>query len=272
MIKYLKYILKDINAWISFKLLYLMEKIFKFPIVLINRYLKLNIKLPYVFSKDFIIDNSDWKWLIQAKSWNDYVISVPNEYFLRESFLTVNNWIFLDIWSHIWKWAITICNKRNNIKSYCFEPNPVTFKYLKESVELNWLHDQINCYNLWVWKEDWVLNFEINTQSAMSKFVVNNLKKSKNIIKVNVVEIDNFIIKENIEKKEIKLIKIDTEWFEFKVLEWMKNLLKLSSDDLKIICEILPNQNDKNKIINYLKSFWFNFKIIWKQDYYFFKD
>jgi len=270
--KYILYIYKDIKAWILFKLIYLIEKIIKFPIIIINRKLNTNFKLPYLFYKDFIIENSDWKWLIQAKTWNDYIISIPNEYYLRDIFFNINNWIFLDIWSHIWKWTIAISNKNNKVKSYCFEPNPITYKYLKDSIMLNMLNNKVNCYNLWVWDKNWVLNFEINTQSAMSKFVESNLLNSNNIIKVNVIKIDDFIIKEKIDYKEIKLIKIDTEWFEFKVLKGMNLLLENSSKKLNIICEILSNQKNKTEIIKYLESFWFNYKLIWRQDYVFYKS
>ena len=55
--------------------------------------------------------------------------------------------IFLDIGSHIGKWSILLANKKD-IKSYCFEPNPESYKYLVENIKLNNLTNKVistNC-------------------------------------------------------------------------------------------------------------------------------
>ena len=269
MLQFIQYIFLDLKNPFHFKLVYFFEKIIKYPVVIINRYFKMNFPLPYLLKKDFVIHNSDGKWLIKARSWDDYSIAVPNEQDLREYFFELESWIFLDIWSHIWKWPITLSGKNTHITSYCFEPNPTTFTYLTESVKLNKLEDRMFCYNVWIGNESWVLNFEAHSQSAFSKFIEAPIEWS---LKVEVIQIDDFIRNENVPFDQIKLIKIDTEWFEFKVIEWMKNLLQNSSENLKIICEILPVQKDKDAIIEYLSSFWFQYKILeTKQDYYFYK-
>jgi len=75
------------------------------------------------------------------------MISVPNESNFRKYFFEIQEGkIFLDIGSHIGKWSILLANKKN-IKAYCFEPNPETYRYLVESVKLNNLVNKVTCLN-----------------------------------------------------------------------------------------------------------------------------
>ncbi|EKE26016.1 MAG: FkbM family methyltransferase [uncultured bacterium (gcode 4)] len=273
MIKFIYYIFFDIKASFFFKVKYFLEKIIKYPIIIINKIFKLNIKLPYLFKKDFIIENWDWKFVVKAKSWNDYMISTANEYNFREYFLKINEWkIFLDIGSHIWKWSVMLVNKKN-ITSYCFEPNPETFKYLKENIDLNNLSNKVFPFNYWISNIEWKMNFHMHPQSAMSWLIsVSDLDKfeKNNVVNVKIIDIDTFICANNLQINNIDLVKIDVEGFEENVIDWMKKLLMNCSDNLKIICEI--TSSDKNKIIEKICSYWFNYKPIWEQDFYFFKN
>ncbi len=273
MIKFIIYILFDINNSLFFKFKYLLEKILKYPYVILNKVFKLNLIFPYIIKKDFIIYNSDWKWLIQAKTWNDYMISIPNEYSFRKYFLKMNEWkIFLDIWAHIWKWSILLSNKKN-IKTYSFEPNPITYKYLNKNIVLNHLSDKIQPLNYWIAEKEWSMKFHMHSLSAMSWLVnESDIHKYNNneIIDVQITSIDTFIKNNSLNVWDIDLIKIDVEWYEENVISWMHNLLSNSSDHLKIICEITVF--DKVKIINKILSYWFKYKPLWEQDFYFFKE
>lgn len=272
MFKFIRYIFTDIKSSFGFKLVYFFEKIIKFPVILINKLLKINLNLPYLIRKDFIISNSDGKWLIKAKSGNDYVISIPNEYEFRKYFLKIREWkIFLDIGSHIWKWSIMLAKKKN-ITSYCFEPNPITYKYLSESIKLNNLNSKIFPYNYGVADKVWEMNFHLHPESAMSGLVSDSeIHKyhKKDIVNVKIIDIDNFIKNNNLPVRDIDLIKIDVEWFEENVVNGMKNLLTNCSNNLKIICEI--TSEDKERIIKKFCSYWFKFHTIGEQDFYFSK-
>lgn len=267
MLKYLKYVIFDLKNSILFKIVYIIEKFIKIPFLILNQKFKFNFKIPYLFKKDFIIENSDWKFLIKAYSWNDYIISSYNEFELRDYFLWFNDWIFLDIWAHIWKRPISICNKNKKIFVYSFEPNPDSFEYLNKNIKLNNLQDNIKSYNFWIWNKNWELYFKKYEESAYSHFVyISESSILQNIIKVEVCKIDDFIEKNHINIKKINLIKIDTEWFELNVIEWMDNLLKNSNKNMKIICEITKN---KDLVFNKFKIYWFNCSIQIKDDYIF---
>lgn len=271
MFRYISYIFFDIQcSSLGFKLKYFFEKIIKFPIVLVNRYFSMSIEVPYLFKEDFIINNSDWKFLIKAKSGNDYAISTHQEYKLRPFFLDISDGYFIDIGSHVWKWSIVLWNKIKDIKILAFEPNPETFYYLNKNIELNWLSNTISAFNLWVWDENSILSFEKNIESSMSKFVET---KTEETIDIEVVKMDDFLNEMKIAISEIKLIKIDTEGFEFKVLQWMEGLLKDTNFKSKIICEILPEQEDKDLIIDFLAKYNFGYKVLpTKTDYLFSKN
>ncbi len=273
MFQFIKYIFTDIDASISWKIIYLLEKIIKYPIVLSNRFLKTNLKYPYIFNKDYVINNSDGKFLIQAKSWNDYIISTYQETDFRSFFLNIQEWkIFLDIGSHIGKWSILLGNKKN-IDAYCFEPNPTTYKYLQGNIQLNHLENKITSLNYWVAEKSGEMEFYIHPQSAMSSLVKHRedrSTRSEDTIHVKIIDIDTFIKENNINIQDIDLIKIDVEGYESNVIDGMKNLLKNCSKDLKIICEI--TSQEKETIKNKICSYWFEVQSIWNQDFYFYKE
>ena len=272
MFQFIHYIFTDIHASIAWKILYLLEKIIKYPIVLSNRFLKTNLKYPYIIQKDYMIHNSDGKFLIQAKSGNDYIISTYQETDFRSFFLNIQEWkIFLDIGSHIGKWSILLANKKN-IRAYCFEPNPNTYKYLQENIILNQLEGKITALNYWVAEQKWEMEFYIHPQSAMSSLIENRedrSTKSEDTIRVKIIDIDTFIQENNINIQDIDLIKIDVEWYESNVIDGMKDLLENCSKDLKIICEI--TSDEKESIKNTIRSYWFKVQSIGNQDFYFYK-
>lgn len=270
-LKFIKYIFIDLKATFKFKIVYFLEKIIKTPFLLYNSFFKKKITIPYILKKDYIIINSDWIRNIKWKSWNDYIISTPNEYWMRKYFFGLERWVFLDIWAHIGKRSIAMCNKNINIKAYAFEPNTETFNYLKKNVSLNNLDEKIQCFNIWISNKIWILNLDTNCNSAMCK-LTNKKDIRNNFIKVNVASIDEIIEKNNISIKDIKLIKIDTEWHEYMVIKWMNNLLLNCAKDLKIICEVLNDNEKLQKITSLMSGFWFIYKTLpSKNDFLFYK-
>jgi len=262
-IEQVKYILFEIKNPISFRIKYLLEKVIKMPVLIIRNKFQFNINIPYLFNNDYIIENCNWKWLNKAKTDYDYTI---NPYIEKELELYFkSNWIFLDIWAHIWKWSIFVA--RWCKKVYSFEPNPITYSYLKRNIELNNLNNKILSLNNGIWNKKSELSFLIDeNETSKSKFTKDWW------IKIEVLSIDDFIKEQNININEIDLIKIDTEWFEFNVFKWMSNFLK-KTNNVNIICEILDNQIDKNEIFNFLESFWFKYKKLeTPADYLFYKE
>lgn len=73
------------------------------------------------------------------------------------------------------------------------------------------------------------------------------------IINIPVISIDTLIEQQNMKVEAIQLIKIDTEGHEMKVFKGMKNFLQISHK-VKIICEILEGQRDRDAIFSFMKK------------------
>ena len=117
-------------------------------------------------------------------------------------------------------------------------------------------------------KED-KLHFEMCHLSAMSRFVA---MWDANALMVNVTTLDNFIVDHKITLQWPLFIKIDTEGFEYKVLQGMKYTLA-SYKDIRIIMEIWHGSDTANQVFAFLDSLWFSAKKLWTHhDFLFYKS
>lgn len=260
--KSLKYYFFDIKWSITFKIIYFFEKILQYFWTVLKYKFSINIKYPFLFKKDYIVENKVWKFFIKSNSDYDYPIQpyVEDNHY---KYWKMNDWdIFVDIWAHVWIYAIKLLNynKWKNIKVYCFEPNPETYTYLCKNIELNNFQETIFPINKWVYSSNWTIWFTNykSKDAAVSKIIVDENIKDK--IVVDIVKFDDYINKNNIESSKIWLIKIDVEWFEYDVINWMDNYLS-NSNNVKIICEIL-DVDKINKVKNYIDSKWLLIKHI----------
>jgi len=118
--------------------------------------------------------------------------------------------VFIDVGSNIGTWAIFAAQATGNIgEVLCFEPHPITFKYLKENITINNFAN-INAYNVGCSDTDGDLYFTSNLDD-MNHIIA----EKENAIIVPVKKLDYYT--ENYSK--IKLIKIDVEGFELSVLK-----------------------------------------------------
>lgn len=136
-------------------------------------------------------------------------------------------------------------------KVLAFEAHPKNFEILK-----------FNCQN---YKNIRLYNFGISSNNGylyFSKNKTNNYGgrelKKKGSIKSKIIQLDKFIHK--IPKETF--IKIDIEGHEYNALRGMKNIL-LTKDPILMIELAFKNQNQRNKIINYLEN------IGYKNSYFF---
>lgn len=114
---------------------------------------------------------------------------------------------------------------------YAFEPELNNFKLLKQNVNENKFHN-IEIIQKVVSEKKGKIKFVIE-DTSVSHYVVSDLNqpdKKNNIIELDSVTLDNYIT------KPIKLIKIDVEGHEIKVLNGMKSLIK-QNKDLSLIIE-----------------------------------
>lgn len=146
--------------------------------------------------------------------------------------------LVIDIGAHKGEYISNITKNFDIYKAYCFEPNPKVFQILKNNISSNSKIDLINygvsnssgevIFNENIESSSSSLN-ELNTNSNYykKKYLLLNFFNSKNVInkiKVYVITLDEFITKNKINK--IDLLKIDTEGYEFQVLQGLKDKLK----------------------------------------------
>jgi len=133
----------------------------------------------------------------------------------------------------------------NNGRVFSFEPSKETFQRLKKNIELNRTKNVkiVNCglgdsidQELMLRQdlgyddaERYIVPFEHNINPELS-----NVKDLSISEKVKIDTLDNFCVKNNIE--QINLLKIDTEGFEFYILNGAKCILE-KSENLVILME-----------------------------------
>lgn len=120
-----------------------------------------------------------------------------------------------------------------------------------------------------MWDKEDYLDFEYIPLHDWSSRVFQKWFKQyrhSKMIKVPIKKMDdlNLWIKNN----NIRLIMIDVEWFEYNVLKGMSDMLD-ALYDVDIIVEILPENKDKDNVIEYMKNKWYNVKQIDDIDYLF---
>lgn len=249
-LSYLKFILK--YSKMLFILFFIQKIINLFIFILIKSRIKSNYQNSFnIIDFDYIIKNEIWYFHIRNNTDDEYIVSSLFESDL-DNYFKLDNWIFLDIWTHIWKYSIKIAKQNNNNFVYSFEANKSTYKSLLINIIKNDLSN-IKAINKWISDKKWTISFlESKKDTWISRIVSTNKNDIKwDITTIETISIDEFILENSIDLNFIKLIKIDVEWHELNVLNWMKNLL-LENKILKIICEITNNEKE---ILEYMGGY-----------------
>ena len=169
----------------------------------------------------------------------DFSLKLPVDYFRlfpknyeHENFQFINTNLklgqtVLDIGAHIGLTAILFGQKVGNKgRVFSFEPTPISFKTLKETIRINNLEKVITAVNSPVTDKSGQVNFYISDTAVD---VANSLvawEKGKELhgITLNATSVDDFIQQQKIEK--VDFMKIDAEGVEYKVLNGAKETLK----------------------------------------------
>ena len=178
---------------------------------------------------------------------------------LKENFKEKKTISVIDIGSHKGEFISSI-NKNFIInKAYCFEPNPNIFQILQKKYLYN---KKFQLFNFGASNKEDNIFFNENIESSSSsinelntdskyykkKFFILNFFRSKkevvNKIKIKVIRLYDFLIKNKIDK--IDLLKIDTEGHEYQVLKGLK-------DKFNIINSILLEHHFDDMIIKNYK-------------------
>ena len=111
---------------------------------------------------------------------------------------------------------------------YSFEPNPIVFSILEKNIKENNLIN-IQIENKAVSNRDGKVQFIIDSSITSSKIS----EKGENTIDMDCVTLDNYFLKKDI---QIDFVKIDTEGFDWTVIQGMKNIIKINPK-IKILIE-----------------------------------
>jgi FkbM family methyltransferase len=127
---------------------------------------------------------------------------------------------------------LPIINER--IKTYAFEPNPLTHSILKENINLNNMNDFIKSFNMGLWSEKKNMDLKIPkdlTDSGLAtfgetptRFIYDNKNGEYITANVECDTIDNIV--EDLKLKTVTAIKIDTEGSELKILMGAEKTIK----------------------------------------------
>jgi len=120
------------------------------------------------------------------------------------------------------------------IKTYSFEPNPLTFEILEKNIKLNNLNENMFSFNLGVWSENKFLDLKVPldlTDSGLStfgetpsKFIYDNKDGEYKTVKVECITIDDFVKNQNL--SYVSAIKIDTEGSELEIIKGGEKTLR----------------------------------------------
>jgi len=189
----------------------------------------------------------------------EYEIFKKGEYDFAKNKIQDAECIF-DIWWHIGLFSKRCRIQNSNAKIHYFEPIGELFKKAKYTL---WNDKNIILNNYGIASEsgEWtiLLNEEKTMQSSKYSSFLNQKWKE---IKSKFITLNNYLIKNNIDK--IDVIKMDIEWMEFEVLpsRWDFEWEKINS----FIAEIhLLNNNmklERNQIFLKIKNIFWNIKII----------
>jgi len=135
--------------------------------------------------------------------------------------------IFFDIGANIGFHSLNAMTVlKNSGAIYAFEPTPSTYNRLLENIQLNNGEKLIHAFNLGLSdkNEKLMLNTSSNGHDAWNSFAKLEHVNMDNEVLVNVIRLDEFISKQQIEIDKISLIKIDVEGWELMVLDGMETL------------------------------------------------
>ncbi len=124
--------------------------------------------------------------------------------------------LFIDVGANIGSYSILAATKGARV--IAIEPVPSTFKVLKQNVLLNELDDQIEVMNIGLGSKE--ENLKFSTEQGTTNHVLNKEENTKQSVKILVRSLDDVL-----DGRIPKIIKIDVEGFETKVIEGARKTL-----------------------------------------------
>lgn len=182
--------------------------------------------------------------------------------------------IFLDIGANIGIISVPIAMKGYPVLA--IEPVPDNLVYLQKNILLNNVQDKVKVFSFLALDTEGTDTIYAPEEGDCAT-MVNDLKNFNNI-KNHTIEthrIDDWLIREKIDTKKIKLIKIDVQGSELSVIRGLKGLLE-APYEMHLILEIHPQSmlcynHNPDDIFKEMRSYEFSSLTIGKDNYLFTK-
>ena len=143
-------------------------------------------------------------------------------------------------------------------KVYAFEPQPLIFNCLTQTISDNSNLHNIIPYNIALYNNDGTIEMGTNNDGDCSSLEFRKKKFNNNFF-INTKKLDNY----NLEK--IDFIKLDAEGSEFKILEGAIETIK--RDRPKIVIEVWPTKTRLDKLQSFCELLDYNITKINKENY-----
>lgn len=143
--------------------------------------------------------------------------------------------LVLDVGASI-GWFSLVLSTGARPRTYAFEPSPQTYRLLAENIALN---DRRNVtpVNMAVDESSGKKTFFLYKDSNQGRHSLIKAPKHVSSVEVDAVALDDFMARNGLEGKPIKLVKIDTEGNELKILKGAKKTLPFVAN---ILSEFTP--------------------------------
>lgn len=153
------------------------------------------------------------------------------------------NEIILDIGANIGWYSLLFAKKFPKNKIFAFEPEPKNYDFLLENIQLNKLENIVPIKKAISDNEATINLYKFNETNLgrHSALPIN----TNEIITVDATTIDNFVISNQIDPANIKLLKIDIEGYE---LQALKGATQTLNSIPYIMCEYSPEYMKKGGI------------------------
>lgn len=162
--------------------------------------------------------------------------------------------VVFDVGANVGNYSKTIRKSSENACIYSFEPHPLTFRKLLENTK----YLNIKVFNVGVGNKNGLLKLydyadkDGSQHASLYSDVITKIHNGKLIEhEVEIIKLDDFVIKNEIEK--IDLLKIDTEGNEFEVLKGFENFIRQGK--IGIIHFEFNEMNTESRV--FFKDFWY---------------
>lgn len=180
--------------------------------------------------------------------------TLATEYFLSDM---EDGMTFLEIGANLGYYTIMELVNCKNSKVIAFEPNPDNFEVLEKNLVVNKVQHRVKLYNKAISNSKGKSTFYITEHSNAGSFVRQENYVEK--IEVDTVKLDDVIT------EKVDYLRMDTEGYEYHILQGAKKLLKSKYAPRKLFIEIHPKALKRFGItmdgfLNYLLSYGYVMK------------